>query len=36
MRFRLQVDGKEYLVTAAADGTIGIDGQTFDTKTGAA
>ena len=35
MRFRLQVDGKEYLVTAAADGTIGIDGQTFDTKTGA-
>ena len=34
MKFKLQVDGKEYLVTAAADGTIAIDGQTFDTKTG--
>ena len=35
MKFKLQVDGKEYIVTAAADGTIAIDGQTFDTKTGA-
>lgn len=35
MKFKLQVDGKEYVVTAAADGSITIDGQTFDTKTGA-
>jgi glutaconyl-CoA/methylmalonyl-CoA decarboxylase subunit gamma len=35
MKFRLQVDGKEYVVTAAADGAITIDGQPFDTKTGA-
>jgi biotin carboxyl carrier protein len=35
MKFKLQVDGKEYLVTAAADGVIAIDGQTFETKTGA-
>jgi biotin carboxyl carrier protein len=35
MKFKLQVDGKEYVVTAAADGVITIDGQTFDTKAGA-
>jgi biotin carboxyl carrier protein len=35
MKFRLQVDGKEYAITAAADGVITIDGQTFDTKPGA-
>jgi glutaconyl-CoA/methylmalonyl-CoA decarboxylase subunit gamma len=35
MKFKLQVDGKEYGVTAAADGAITIDGHTFDTKTGA-
>ena len=35
MKFKLQVDGKEYVITAAADGAITIDGQTFDTKAGA-
>jgi glutaconyl-CoA/methylmalonyl-CoA decarboxylase subunit gamma len=34
MKFKLQVDGKEYEVTAAADGLITIDGETFETKTG--
>jgi biotin carboxyl carrier protein len=35
MQFRLQVDGKDYLITAAADGTISIDGEVFESKTGA-
>jgi biotin carboxyl carrier protein len=35
VKFKLQVDGKEYVISAAADGVITIDGQTFDTKTGA-
>ena len=35
MKFRLQVDGKEYLVTATADGALSIDGETFESKTGA-
>jgi biotin carboxyl carrier protein len=35
LKFKLQVDGKEYAITAASDGTITIDGQTFDTKPGA-
>ncbi len=35
MKFRLQVDGKEYLITAAADGIVTIDGETFESKTGA-
>jgi biotin carboxyl carrier protein len=35
LRFRLQVDGKEYLVTATADGALTIDGETFESKTGA-
>ena len=35
MKFKLQVDGKEYLITAAADGTVTIDGETFESKTGA-
>jgi glutaconyl-CoA/methylmalonyl-CoA decarboxylase subunit gamma len=36
MKFKLQVDGKEYAITAAADGTVTIDGQTFETRTGGA
>ena len=36
MKFKLQVDGKEYEVTAAADGIITINGETFETKTGSA
>ena len=35
MKFRLQVDGKEYLVAATADGALTIDGETFESKTGA-
>jgi biotin carboxyl carrier protein len=35
VRFRLQVDGKEYLVTATADGPVTIDGETFEINTGA-
>jgi biotin carboxyl carrier protein len=35
VKFRLQVDGKEYLIGAAADGTITINGEVFETKTGA-
>jgi glutaconyl-CoA/methylmalonyl-CoA decarboxylase subunit gamma len=35
VKFRLQVDGKEYVITAAADGTLTIDGEPFETKTGA-
>jgi len=34
MKFKLQVDGKEYEVSAAADGVISINGETFETKTG--
>jgi glutaconyl-CoA/methylmalonyl-CoA decarboxylase subunit gamma len=36
MKFKLQVDGKEYTVSATADGAISINGETFETKTGAA
>ncbi len=36
MKFRLQVDGKEYLITATAEGTVTIDGEAFESKTGAA
>jgi len=36
MKFKLQVDGKEYTVSAAADGAITIDGEKFETKTGSA
>jgi biotin carboxyl carrier protein len=36
MKFKLQVDGKEYTVSAAADGAIIIDGEKFETKTGSA
>ncbi len=36
MKFKLQVDGKEYEVSAAADGVITINGETFETKTGSA
>lgn len=35
MRFKLQVDGKEYMVSAQADGSLTVDGETFETKTGA-
>ncbi len=35
MRFRLQVDGKEYVVVATPDGAVTIDGETFETNTGA-
>ena len=35
MKFKLQVDGKEYLISAAADGSVTIDGETFESKTGA-
>ena len=35
MKFRLQVDGKEYLITATADGPVTIDGEAFEIKTGA-
>ena len=34
MKFKLQVDGKEYTVSAAADGAITINGETFETETG--
>ena len=34
MKFKLQVDGNEYFVEAAADGTLTIDGETFESKTG--
>jgi biotin carboxyl carrier protein len=34
VRFKLQVDGKEYSVSANADGTLTIDGETHETKTG--
>ncbi len=36
MKFKLQVDGKEYDISATADGTITIDGEAFATKAGAA
>jgi glutaconyl-CoA/methylmalonyl-CoA decarboxylase subunit gamma len=36
VKFRLQVDGKEYVITAAPDGTITINGETFETKTDSA
>jgi biotin carboxyl carrier protein len=36
MKFRLQVDGKEYEVIAAADGTVTIDGETFASNTSTA
>ena len=36
MKFKLQVDGREYTVSAAADGAITINGETFETKTGGA
>ncbi len=36
MKFKLQVDGKEYEVSAAADGGITINGEAFETKTGSA
>lgn len=35
MKFKLQVDGKEYEVTAQADGAVTINGEAFETKTGA-
>jgi biotin carboxyl carrier protein len=35
VKFKLQVDGKEYSVAAAADGSISIDDETFETGTGA-
>jgi biotin carboxyl carrier protein len=35
VKFRLQVDGKEYLVTATADGPVTIDGETFEITPGA-
>jgi len=34
VRFRLQVDGKEYLISAAPDGAVTIDGEAFASKTG--
>jgi biotin carboxyl carrier protein len=34
VKFRLQVDGKEYQISAAADGAITINGEVFETKTG--
>jgi biotin carboxyl carrier protein len=34
VKFKLQVDGKEYLIEAAADGGVTIDGETFESKTG--
>ncbi len=36
MKFKLQVDGKEYQVSAAADGSVTIDGETYQTKPGSA
>jgi biotin carboxyl carrier protein len=36
MKFKLQVDGKEYEVMAAADGAVTINGETFETKTASA
>jgi glutaconyl-CoA/methylmalonyl-CoA decarboxylase subunit gamma len=35
VKFKLQVDGKEYLISAAADGSVTIDGAMFESKTGA-
>ncbi len=35
MKFKLQVDGKEYEITATAEGVVTINGETFDTGTGA-
>jgi glutaconyl-CoA/methylmalonyl-CoA decarboxylase subunit gamma len=35
VKFKLQVDGKEYAITAAADGTVTIDDETFAIKPGA-
>lgn len=34
MRFRLQVDGKEYAISATPDGVVTIDGEAFESKTG--
>jgi biotin carboxyl carrier protein len=34
LRFKLQVDGKEYLISATPDGVVTIDGETFESKTG--
>jgi glutaconyl-CoA/methylmalonyl-CoA decarboxylase subunit gamma len=36
VKFKLQVDGKEYVIAAAADGSITINGEAFETKTGVA
>jgi biotin carboxyl carrier protein len=35
VKFKLQVDGKEYLITATAEGLVTVDGETFESKTGA-
>ena len=36
MRFKIKIDNTEHQVEAAADGTVVIDGQTFETKVSGA
>jgi biotin carboxyl carrier protein len=36
VKFRLQVDGREYEIAATPDGVVTIGGESFDTKTGSA
>jgi biotin carboxyl carrier protein len=34
VKFKIQVDGKEYEIEAAAAGTVSVGGESFDTKVG--